>query len=473
MVLRVENLTKDFPNTRAVNELSFELGESSICGFVGPNGAGKTTTMRIIATLEEPSAGRVWIEGMPIDEEPYRVRRRIGFMPDHYGSYPALTVEDYLEFYARAYEVDAKVRPRRIGQIMDFTGLDRIRDKEVETLSKGMRQRLNLGRALINDPKLLVMDEPAAGLDPRARVELRYLIRALAEQGKTVFVSSHILTELGEMCDSLLIIDKGRSITFGSFEQIQSGLQEGFDIAVRLTLVEKAEALERFLAERPDIENIRVDEGGRLRFSFSGEETDIPPLMREMLNADFPLIEFRPQTLTMEDVFIQITEGEFGDAPPRETPPDGNGNGRMNPEETLTRNAVLYKDITQWLRSRVHGRRHHLVPSAVPRGRGDGCHPPVAGRVGSRRRRGAGYPQHRSLDLRTRHRHRRDHARRERESHRHAGAHVPDRSCPRSDDRRMVHGRRSQVPPRLLRRPAVPHGHLDHGWGSTSGSSCA
>lgn len=318
MVLRVEHLTKDFPTTRAVDDLTFELGEGTICGFVGPNGAGKTTTMRIVATLEEATEGDVWVEGVSIADDPYRVRRAMGFMPDHYGAYPALTVEDYLEFYARAYEVETKERPRRIAQIMDFTNLDRIRDKEVETLSKGMRQRLNLGRALVNDPKLLIMDEPAAGLDPRARVELRYLIRGLAERGKTVFVSSHILTELGEMCDALLIIDRGRCVKFGSFQDIQRELQEGFDIALRLIDASQASDLERFLVERPKIEDVRIGENGEVRFAFMGESDEIPPLMREMLNADFTVSEFRPQTLTMEDVFIQITEGEFGEAPEEE-----------------------------------------------------------------------------------------------------------------------------------------------------------
>jgi len=310
-MLRVENLVKDFADTRAVDDLSFELERGKICGFVGPNGAGKTTTMRIISTLEEPTAGEVFVDGDSIFEEPYRVRRKIGFMPDHYGVYPALNVTDYLEFYARAYEIEQTWRSLRIGQIMDFTGLDKIAGKDVETLSKGMKQRLNLGRALINDPQIMVMDEPAAGLDPRARIELRYLMKNLAEQGKTVFVSSHILTELSEICDTVLIIDKGRRVTFGSFEEIQKEVQDGFDVFIKLTSPDDMERLERFLMERPQIENIRVSEGAQVTLAFLGQSEEIPALIREIVNAEFPVMEFKPQTMTMEDVFIQITEGEF------------------------------------------------------------------------------------------------------------------------------------------------------------------
>lgn len=310
-MLKVENLTKTFPNVLAVDDLSFELEEGRICGFVGPNGAGKTTTMRIIATLEEPTKGTIAVDGLSLFEEPYKVRRTIGFMPDHYGVYPALTCRDYLEFYARAYEVEPKLRSGRIGGIMDFTGLEKIADKQVESLSKGMKQRLNLGRALINDPKLMIMDEPAAGLDPRARVELRYLVKSLSERGKTIFISSHILTELAEICDSILVIDNGRRITFGPFEEIQKSLQDVVSISVRLLKAEEAAKLELFLMERANVRDIRVGENGRIQFSFTGEIEGAPALLREVLNADFSVVEFKQNALTMEDVFLKITEGSF------------------------------------------------------------------------------------------------------------------------------------------------------------------
>src|SRR5690606_23966230 len=217
-MLEVYRLRKEFPNVVAVSDLSFEIERGKVCGFVGPNGAGKTTTMRMIATLDMPTRGEIRIDGSSIFDSPYAARRMIGFMPDHLGIYPDMTVTDYLEFYARAYEIESRERDRRVEEIKDFTELVKIEEKLVETLSKGMRQRLNLGRALLNDPKLLVMDEPAAGLDPRARVELKELIKQLAAIGKTLLISSHILSELGEMCDSMLVIERGELVVKGSLD---------------------------------------------------------------------------------------------------------------------------------------------------------------------------------------------------------------------------------------------------------------
>ena len=310
-MLKVENLYKDFDNVRAVEDLSFELKEGRICGFVGPNGAGKTTTMRIISTLDEASNGDIFVDNKSIREYPYETRRKIGFMPDHYGTYPDLTVQDYLEFYARAYEINGGKRNSRIEQIMDFTGLIKISSKKVETLSKGMRQRLNLGRALINDPRLMIMDEPAAGLDPRARVELRFLVKKLAERGKTIFISSHILTELGEICDDILIIDKGRLVAFGDVDDIQKEMQKTAEIFIRVLNPEDVKKLEKYLLERPNIENIRPLKDDTLLFTYMEDIEKVPGFIREMINTGFSVIEFKPQMMTMEDVFIQITQGEF------------------------------------------------------------------------------------------------------------------------------------------------------------------
>jgi len=310
-MLKVERLCKDFGNVVAVKDLSFELLPGNVCGFVGPNGAGKTTAMRMIATLEEPTAGHVYVDGESIYTQPYHIRRKIGFMPDHYGAYPDLLVRDYLEFYARAYEIAPEIRDRRINEIMDFTGLDKIVGKKVETLSKGMRQRLNLGRALINDPGLLVLDEPAAGLDPRARVELRYLVRELAKMGKAVFISSHILSELSEICDHMLIIDHGKAVTFGNVDDIRKRLGATQEVEIRLLDKEQAPVLERFLLERPQVKAVHPGENGHLTFTLAGEPTELPDLLRDALNTGLAITEFRPRMLTMEEVFIQITQGEF------------------------------------------------------------------------------------------------------------------------------------------------------------------
>jgi ABC-2 type transport system ATP-binding protein len=307
-MLEAQNLTKDFSSLRAVDDLSFEVEPGRVCGFVGPNGAGKTTTMRVIATLETPTGGNVMVNGVSILEDPYAVRRMFGFMPDYYGVYTGLTCRDCLEFFARAYELDSQTRHKRIEQILAFTGLDQLADKKVETLSKGMNQRLNLSRALINDPPVMVMDEPAAGLDPRARVELRYLIRALADQGKAVLVSSHILSELGEMCDKALFIDKGRRVAYGGLDDLQTERDERIEIRVRVLSSDEAPAVERFLAARPAIEDVRRGENGLILFVFTDPPDRVPNLLREMMNEKFSIFEFRPKDQTMEDIFMRVTE---------------------------------------------------------------------------------------------------------------------------------------------------------------------
>ncbi|MEW5733947.1 MAG: ABC transporter ATP-binding protein [Thermodesulfobacteriota bacterium] len=307
-MLIVEGLSKRFDGVLAVDRLSFALPRGSVCGFVGPNGAGKTTTMRIAATLEEPDAGQVLVDGMNILEEPYKVRRSIGFMPDHFGVYPDLTCQDYLEFYARAYEVNPRVRPGRISAIMEFTGLDRIAEKKVETLSKGMKQRLNLSRALVNDPVLLILDEPAAGLDPHARIEFRYMVKSLAEQGKTIFISSHILADLGEICDLILIIDNGARVSFGSFAQMQESLSPEARFTVRLVSGDGLEGLERFLLERPGVQKVAPGLNGSISFTYTGELSEIPALLSEMLGQGFAVVEFRQEAMTMESVFLKITK---------------------------------------------------------------------------------------------------------------------------------------------------------------------
>jgi ABC-2 type transport system ATP-binding protein len=232
-------------------------------------------------------------------------------MPDHYGAYPDMTIRDSLEFYARAYEIEPRQRSKRIDAIMDFTGLNRLNGKMVETLSKGQRQRLNLSRALLNEPMILILDEPAAGLDPRARIELRYLMLQLAEQGKTLFVSSHILTELAEICSEMLIIDKGKMLHFGSVAEVQGQMQKTLEISVRLLKDgDETARLEQFLVVRRNIADLRVLEGGDVNFSFQGDQSAIPELVREIVAAGFSLIEFKTLALSMEDVFMQITESE-------------------------------------------------------------------------------------------------------------------------------------------------------------------
>ncbi|HAA56016.1 MAG TPA: ABC transporter ATP-binding protein, partial [Myxococcales bacterium] len=210
MDVEIVNLKKYFGKTKAVDDISFSFSSGQIVGFVGPNGAGKTTTIKMMSTLNEPTSGDIFYDGVSVVEEPEKVRKLIGYMPDSLPTHNDIDVHEYLDFFARAYGIQGKQRALVVEQVEEFTNLKGIRDKLLKTLSKGMKQRVSLARALLHDPSILIMDEPAAGLDPRARIELRELLKILADQGKAIFLSSHILTELAEICDTAVIIEQGR-----------------------------------------------------------------------------------------------------------------------------------------------------------------------------------------------------------------------------------------------------------------------
>ena len=220
-MIELQRLHRFFGRTRAVDDVSFSVEKGRVFGFIGPNGAGRTTTMRILATLDLPTAGDALVDGFSVIDDPDRVRRRLGFMPDYFGTYANVNCWEYLDFFARSYGLRGRERSAAIRRTMGFTGLDDLAQKPIAALSKGMKQRLCLGRAMIHDPAVLVLDEPAAGLDPRARVELRGMIRALADDGKTILVSSHILTELAEMCDTVGIIEHGCLLAVGTVDELR------------------------------------------------------------------------------------------------------------------------------------------------------------------------------------------------------------------------------------------------------------
>ncbi len=302
--IEVRNLSRSFPGVHAVQDVSFTVERGQVIGFVGANGAGKTTTMRILATLDYPDAGEVKVCGYDVVKYPAEVRQRIGWMPDHYGTYSNMTVLEYLDFFARALGFRGEERLRRISEVMEFTDLTSLADRLIDKLSKGMGQRLCLGRALIHDPDVLILDEPAAGLDPKARVELKHLIRILSEEGKTVFISSHILSELGEMCDSLLFINQGRIIHHGSAESLRRGTS-----ATSLVEVQLAHSVER-LAEWVSL-NPRVTfkdatrTGGRIEID-SIEPDAVATVLRHMIRDDLPVTDFHVQERKLEDAFIEI-----------------------------------------------------------------------------------------------------------------------------------------------------------------------
>jgi len=302
--IEVRNLSKVFGGLKAVDNLSFKVMPGQVVGFVGANGAGKTTTMRILASLEMPTRGTAKICGIDVVDRPYEIRKLLGWMPDAYGTYAHMTVVEYLDFFARALGYSGKECHDRVEEVMDFADLTPIADRFMDKLSKGMGQRLCLGRTLIHEPPVLILDEPAAGLDPKARVELKHLIRLLAEEGRTIFISSHILTELGEMCDSLLFVDKGRIVRHGTAQE----LMKGGKVGVTTYLVETSGdplALESWATMAPDVQPTEVLKRG-VRIEIPTEDTEVITLvLKRMLNEGIPVTEFRREERRLEDVFVE------------------------------------------------------------------------------------------------------------------------------------------------------------------------
>jgi ABC-2 type transport system ATP-binding protein len=306
-MIELRNLHRYFGGTRAVDDVSFTVQEGQVFGYIGPNGAGKTTSMRVLATLDLPTAGDALIDGFSVVEDPDRVRRRLGFMPDYFTTYANVNVREYLDFYARAYQLRGAKRIDAIDRVMSFTALDVLAEKPIDGLSKGMKQRLCLGRALIHDPPVMVLDEPAAGLDPRARIELREMIRTLAAARKTILISSHILTELATICDVVGILERGRLLAVGSVEEIQRQGQQAHS-CVEVRLLDGAAALADWLGARPGIERLQPD-GDRVTFLHAGDAPAEAALLRAIVEAGFPVVAFGTRRQTLEDVFMQITQG--------------------------------------------------------------------------------------------------------------------------------------------------------------------
>ncbi|OHB77063.1 MAG: multidrug ABC transporter ATP-binding protein [Planctomycetes bacterium RBG_16_59_8] len=307
-MIRVNNLTKRFGNFTAVDDVSFEIPQGEVFGFVGPNGAGKTTTMRIMATIDEPTSGDIFIDGYSVIDDPEQVRRIMGFMPDQYETYPNMTVWEFMDFYARAYGIRRRERLKRLNAIMEFTALDKLAEKEVNALSKGMRQRLCLGKTLIHDPKVIVMDEPAAGLDPRARIEFRELVDTLAGQGKTFLISSHILTELEEMVDGVAIIEQGQILKTGGIAGIRQELQSFTEIVA--AFIGDPAPVERSLLEFPKVERVVVTDH-TARFVFNGDAEERAALLKKLCADDrIKITEFTGKVQDLEEIFMKITDGK-------------------------------------------------------------------------------------------------------------------------------------------------------------------
>ena len=325
--ISVRNLFRYFGALKAVDGISFDIPHGSVCGFVGANGAGKTTTMRVLATLDYPTMGSAEICGINVIDHPDKVRSLIGWMPDSFGNYDHMTVLEYLDFYARALGYTGEERKGRIEEVMAFADLMPLADRISNKLSKGMTQRLCLGRALLHDPQVLIMDEPAAGLDPRARVELKHLIRILAEEGKTIFISSHILSELGEMCDSLLFVNAGRIVHHGDADSLRYGSDATGGVFYDVQVHGNPDSVADWVVLNPGVEVIETrKQGARLRLPDT-DPARAAEVLKGMVRDGVPVIEFHREERNLEDAFIdilgQLEQGGAGlTAPPDLSTPD-------------------------------------------------------------------------------------------------------------------------------------------------------
>jgi ABC-2 type transport system ATP-binding protein len=310
-IIETRNLTRHYGNVVAVQDLSLSVEEGAIYGFVGPNGAGKTTTMQILTTLLEPTDGEAYVAGYSVTKQPRDVRRAIGYMPDFFGVYDDMKVWEYLDFFAACYDIPENERPPLIRDLLELVELSHRTDDMVDSLSRGMKQRLCLARTLAHDPQVLILDEPASGLDPRARVEIRQLLVQLANMGKTVFFSTHILADVQEICTQVGIIEAGQLVMEGDIEAMQRQLIPFREIVV--TLLDGAEQARSTLAAIPgveQVEDLKADNGRtRLYVSLRGEDEDVSRLLVRLVQEGVPVIHFTEETRDLESVFMRATQG--------------------------------------------------------------------------------------------------------------------------------------------------------------------
>lgn len=324
--ISVHALMKQFGQVHAVDGLSMSVERGSIYGFVGPNGAGKTTTMRILSTLIEADAGTCSISDLDVRARPAQVRALLGYMPDFFGVYDDLTVQEYLEFYAETYSVPVRVRRTTISDLIDLVDLADKRDAYVESLSRGMKQRLGLARCLVHDPQVLLLDEPASGMDPRARYEMREIVKELRRMGKTVLLSSHILLELAEICTHIGIVQKGKLIREGLVSDVLRGIDAGRRLALR-AIAERG-TVEALLERHPDVTSVeRPDERGdddaaatdgmcSVAFHTYADDRALRDLLRTLVEEGVGVVSFAPIRDNLEEVFMQLTEPDADEAPP-------------------------------------------------------------------------------------------------------------------------------------------------------------
>ncbi len=311
-MLIVKELTRNYGQFVALDHLNMTIADGELHGFVGPNGAGKTTTMRILATLLKPTVGSATLDGVDVVKNPKEVHKLMGYMPDFFGVYDRLKTWEYLDFYARCYGFGYRDRMNMIDSLLELVNLTDKRDSYVDVLSRGMKQRLCLARALIHDPRLLILDEPASGMDPRARAEMKNILRTLKGMGKTVLISSHILPELSEMCDALTIIDHGKLVFSGSVDELNRHMNGNAPLLIRLAstadeaCMRSAAALIR---QQPGVTGVGQEADNGLTVAFDGDDQAAAALLRQLVQAA-PVVDFHRAPLNLEKVFMEVTRDE-------------------------------------------------------------------------------------------------------------------------------------------------------------------
>jgi len=312
-IIETQDLRKSFGSFHAVRGISLQVHAGSIYGFVGPNGAGKTTTMRILTTLTRASSGDAWVAGHSVSENRRAVRRAIGYMPDEFGVYEDLRVWEYLDFFAACYDIPENERKRLVGDLLELVDLSHRREDMVDKLSKGMKQRLSLARTLAHDPQVLILDEPASGLDPRARVEIRELLGELANMGKTIFFSSHILADVEDICSHIGIIEAGEIIMQGSIDELKVQLMAHREIMVTVMdndVAEKVVQIVKGIADVVEAEIITPKNGrSRIRIDFAGKDDELAALNRKLFDEGVAVLGFNEIEKDLEHMFMRVTRG--------------------------------------------------------------------------------------------------------------------------------------------------------------------
>ncbi len=306
-IIEIRKLRKEFGGTVAVDDLSFDVKAGEIFGFIGPNGAGKTTTIRILSTLLDPTSGEARIDGACVQNQVEEVRRMIGYLPDSFGVYEGITVSEYLDFFAAAFRISGPARQKVVKDVMELTDLGHLSDRLVSQLSRGMKQRLCLAKTLVHDPKVLILDEPASSLDPRARIELRALLKELRGMGKTIFISSHILAELSDFCTSVGIIERGHLLFLGSVSEVQERCSAVSHVEIRLH-GEHPEAVD-LLQTHPKVGSVEA-EGARLSFEYRGKPEEFHEVVKVLVDHRIPILTIHEETRNLERLFLEITDGQ-------------------------------------------------------------------------------------------------------------------------------------------------------------------